>query len=37
MNPQAEKVVTVIIQEAAPADVAPLIMAAYGLTGRERR
>ncbi len=25
-----------IVQEAAPADVAPLIMAAYGLTDRER-
>ena len=36
MTSQAEKVVTVIIQEAAPADVAPLIMAAYGLTDRER-
>ncbi len=36
MNPQAEKVVTVIVQEAAPAEVAPLIMAAYGLTDRER-
>jgi DNA-binding CsgD family transcriptional regulator len=27
---------TVIVQEAAPAEVAPLIMAAYGLTDRER-
>ena len=33
---QAEKTITVIIQEAAPAEIAPLIMAAYGLTDRER-
>ena len=33
---QAEKTVNVIIQEAAPAEIAPLIMAAYGLTDRER-
>jgi DNA-binding CsgD family transcriptional regulator len=36
LNSQAEQLITVIIQEAAPADVAPLIMAAYGLTDRER-
>ncbi|HEX9554779.1 MAG TPA: helix-turn-helix transcriptional regulator [Streptosporangiaceae bacterium] len=36
MNAPAEKPITVIIQEAAPAEVAPLIMAAYGLTDRER-
>ncbi len=35
MNAPAEKLITVIIQEAAPAEVAPLIMAAYGLTDRE--
>src|SRR3984957_632576 len=33
---QSEKLITVIVQEAAPADVAPLIMVAYGLTDRER-
>jgi DNA-binding CsgD family transcriptional regulator len=33
---QAEKTITVIIQEAAPAEIAPLIMAAYGLTDREK-
>ncbi len=32
----AEKLITVIVQDAAPAEVAPLIMAAYGLTDRER-
>jgi hypothetical protein len=37
MNSGAEKAITVILQKAAPAEVAPLIMAAYGLTGRERR
>lgn len=36
MNSGAEKAITVILQKAAPAEVAPLIMAAYGLTGRER-
>ena len=36
MSSQAEKAMTVIVQEAAPAEVAPLIMAAYGLTDRER-
>ncbi len=36
MDAPAEKLITVIIQEAAPAEVAPLIMAAYGLTDRER-
>ena len=36
MSSQAEKAITVIVQEAAPAEVAPLIMAAYGLTDRER-
>ena len=36
MTAPAEKLITVIIQEAAPAEVAPLIMAAYGLTDRER-
>jgi DNA-binding CsgD family transcriptional regulator len=36
MNAPADKLITVIIQEAAPAEVAPLIMAAYGLTDRER-
>jgi DNA-binding CsgD family transcriptional regulator len=36
MNAPSERLITVIVQEAAPADVAPLIMAAYGLTERER-
>ncbi len=36
MTSEAEKTVSVIIQEAAPAEVAPIIMAAYGLTDRER-
>ncbi len=33
---QSEQAITVIIEKAAPAEVAPLIMAAYGLTERER-
>jgi DNA-binding CsgD family transcriptional regulator len=36
MNAPAERLITVIIQQAAPTEVAPLIMAAYGLTDRER-
>jgi DNA-binding CsgD family transcriptional regulator len=36
MNSPAEQTVAVIVEEAAPADVAPMIMAAYGLTGREK-
>jgi DNA-binding CsgD family transcriptional regulator len=36
MNTPSGAVTTVIVQEAAPAEVAPLIMAAYGLTLRER-
>jgi DNA-binding CsgD family transcriptional regulator len=36
MNTPASKAVTVILQEAVPAQVAPLIMAAYGLTDREK-
>jgi DNA-binding CsgD family transcriptional regulator len=36
MNTPASNAVAVILQEAVPAQVAPLIMAAYGLTDRER-
>ena len=36
VNSQAEQAITVILQEAGPAEVAPLIMAAHGLTDRER-
>jgi DNA-binding NarL/FixJ family response regulator len=36
MNAPAGKLIIVIVQEAAPAEAAPLIMAAYGLTDRER-
>jgi DNA-binding CsgD family transcriptional regulator len=36
MSSRAEKAITVILQEAAPTEVAPLIMAAYGLADRER-
>jgi DNA-binding CsgD family transcriptional regulator len=36
MNAPAEKLITVIVQEAASAEIAPMIMAAYGLTDRER-
>ncbi|HEY8768433.1 MAG TPA: helix-turn-helix transcriptional regulator, partial [Dehalococcoidia bacterium] len=32
----AEPTVAVIIEQAAPLEVAPLVMAAYGLTNRER-
>jgi hypothetical protein len=32
----AENRIAVIIEEAAPAEVAPLIMTAYGLTAREQ-
>jgi hypothetical protein len=35
MNAPAEKLITVIAQEAAPAEVTPLIMTACGLTDRE--
>jgi DNA-binding CsgD family transcriptional regulator len=36
MNSHAEETIAVIVEEAAPADVAPVIMAAYGLTDREK-
>jgi DNA-binding CsgD family transcriptional regulator len=36
LSSDADQTVTVIFQEAAPAEVAPTIMAAYGLTDRER-
>jgi DNA-binding CsgD family transcriptional regulator len=36
MNSPAGHAVAVILEEAAPAEVAPVIMAAYGLTGREQ-
>jgi len=36
MNTPASKAITVILEEAAPAQVAPLIMVAYGLTDREK-
>jgi len=36
LTSQAEETVAVIIEEAAPAEIAPMIMAAYGLTDRER-
>jgi DNA-binding CsgD family transcriptional regulator len=36
MSSGAEKVIAVILQEAAPSEVAPLIMTAYGLTDREK-
>ncbi len=36
LNAPANKALSVIIEEAVPAQVAPLIMAAYGLTDRER-
>jgi DNA-binding CsgD family transcriptional regulator len=36
MTGPAEKLITVIVQDAAPAEIAPLIMAAYGLTDREQ-
>ena len=36
MNSRGDKAITVIVEEAAPADVAPVIMSAYGLTDREK-
>jgi DNA-binding CsgD family transcriptional regulator len=36
MNLRGDKAITVIFEEAAPAEVAPVIMSAYGLTGREQ-
>jgi DNA-binding CsgD family transcriptional regulator len=36
MSSPAGQTVAVIVEEAPPADVAPMIMAAYGLTGREK-
>jgi hypothetical protein len=36
MNSHGDKAITVILEEAAPAEVAPVIMAAYGLTDREK-
>ena len=36
MTSQAKKSITVILEEAAPAEVATMIMAAYGLTEREK-
>jgi hypothetical protein len=36
MNSGGDRAVTVILEEAAPAEVAPVIMSAYGLTGREK-
>jgi DNA-binding CsgD family transcriptional regulator len=36
MNAHAGRAITVILEEAAPAEVAPVIMAAYGLTDREK-
>ena len=36
LSTHAEDTIAVIIEEAAPAEVAPLIMTAYGLTAREQ-
>jgi DNA-binding CsgD family transcriptional regulator len=36
MNSRASSAITVIIDKAAPAQIAPLIMTAYGLTDREK-
>lgn len=36
LTSQAEETVAIIIEEAAPAEIAPMIMTAYGLTDRER-
>ncbi len=36
LSSEADKTVTVILQDAAPAEIAPAIMTAYGLTDRER-
>jgi DNA-binding NarL/FixJ family response regulator len=36
MNSGVEDTVAVIVEEAAPAEIAPVIMAAYGLTAREQ-
>ncbi len=36
MNSEAADTIAVIVEEAAPADVAPMIMTAYGLTSREK-
>jgi DNA-binding CsgD family transcriptional regulator len=36
MNSHGDKAVAVILEEAAPAEVAPVIMSAYGLTDREK-
>jgi DNA-binding CsgD family transcriptional regulator len=36
MTSHVEQTIAVIVEEAAPAEVAPMIMAAYGLTDREK-
>jgi DNA-binding CsgD family transcriptional regulator len=36
MSTHSERAIAVILQEAAPAEVAPMIMTAYGFTDRER-
>ena len=36
MNSHAGRAIAVILEAAAPAEVAPMIMAAYGLTDREK-
>lgn len=36
MSSHGDKAISVILEEAAPAEVAPLIMSAYGLTDREK-
>ncbi len=36
MNSLGDKAIAVIVEEAAPAEVAPVIMSAYGLTEREK-
>ena len=36
MNSRGDKAIAVIVEEAAPAEVAPVIMSAYGLTEREK-
>jgi DNA-binding CsgD family transcriptional regulator len=36
MYSHGDKAISVILEEAAPAEVAPVIMSAYGLTGREK-
>jgi DNA-binding CsgD family transcriptional regulator len=36
MNSGGDKAIAVVVEEAAPAEVAPVIMSAYGLTDREK-